>query len=162
MPEGEFIWVLVRLFVTVMMGLIVGVIVSNILKFYYPFYVEKRLKKLRFASRVSPKTGKPMKLLSEDVMLINPQDAQDNHISQGDLVCVSSPRGKIDIHADISEEVKPGVLSTTFHFPEVLVNILTSNVSDSEAMCPEYKVVAVDIRKARKTHQRNSGELVEN
>ena len=30
--EGELVWVLVRLFVKVMMGLIVGVIISNILK----------------------------------------------------------------------------------------------------------------------------------
>lgn len=64
--EGELIWILVGLFVTVMMGLIVGVIISNILKFYYPFYVEKRLKKLRYSARVSPKTGKAMKLLSEE------------------------------------------------------------------------------------------------
>ena len=83
-PEGEILWVLVRLFVTVMMGLIVGVIVSNILKFYYPFYVEKRLKKLRYTPRVSPKTGKPMKLLSEDeedVYLDEGMQAEENVFS---------------------------------------------------------------------------------
>ncbi len=83
-PEGELIWVLVRLFVTVMMGLIVGVIISNILKFYYPFYVEKRLKKLRFTPRVSPKSGKAMKLLSEeeeDVYLDEGMQAEENVFS---------------------------------------------------------------------------------
>jgi len=82
--EGELVWVLVRLFVTVMMGLIVGVIISNILKFYYPFYVEKRLKRLRFSPRVSPKTGKPMKLLSEDeedVYLDEGMQAEENVFS---------------------------------------------------------------------------------
>jgi len=64
--EGEIIWLMVRVFVTVMMALIVGVIVSNLLKFYFPFYVEKRLRKLRYTPRKSPKTGKPMKLLSEE------------------------------------------------------------------------------------------------
>jgi len=29
------------------------------------------------------------------------------------------------------------------------MNDLTSSVSDSEAMCPEYKVVAVNIRKSK-------------
>ena len=29
------------------------------------------------------------------------------------------------------------------------MNDLTSDESDSEAMCPEYKVVAVDIRKSK-------------
>ncbi len=82
--EGELIWVLVRLFVTIMMGLIVGVIISNILKFYYPFYVEKRLKKLRYTPRISPKTGKPMKLLSEDeedVYLDEGMQAEENVFS---------------------------------------------------------------------------------
>ena len=83
-PEGELIWVLVKLFITIMMGLIVGVIISNILKFYYPFYVEKRLKKLRFTPRVSPKTGKSMKLLSEDeedVYLDEGMQAEENVFS---------------------------------------------------------------------------------
>jgi hypothetical protein len=82
--EGELIWVLVRIFVTIMMGLIVGVIISNILKFYYPFYVEKRLKRLRYTPRISPKTGKPMKLLSEeeeDVYLDEGMQAEENVFS---------------------------------------------------------------------------------
>ena len=83
-PAGEVLWVGVRVFVTLMMGLIVGVIVSNLLKFYYPFYVEKRLKKLRYAPRISPKSGKPMKLLSEDeedVYLDEGMQAEENVFS---------------------------------------------------------------------------------
>ncbi|MEQ8926490.1 MAG: hypothetical protein RLO81_11790 [Fulvivirga sp.] len=64
--ELGILWLFVRLFVTVSMGLIIGVIVQNLLKFYYPFYIEKRLKKLRYKPRISPKSGKPMKLLSEE------------------------------------------------------------------------------------------------
>ncbi|MCF6319275.1 MAG: formate dehydrogenase subunit alpha [Proteobacteria bacterium] len=90
-----------------------------------------------------------VELLTEDVILINPQDAQSMLINQGDRVCVISDRGKIDIKAHITDEVKVGVMSTTFHFPEIMVNNLTSDEHDSEAMCPEYKVVAVDIRKSK-------------
>ncbi len=82
--EVELIWVLVRVFVTIMMGLIVGVIISNILKFYYPFYVEKRLKRLRYTPRLSAKSGKPMKLLSEeeeDVYLDEGMQAEENVFS---------------------------------------------------------------------------------
>ncbi len=100
-------------------------------------------------------------ILTEDVLLINPEDASKIDIQDGDMVCVSSARGKVDLKSRITNDVKPGVLSTTFHFPEVLVNILTSGVTDSEALCPEYKVVSVDIRKARKTHLRKAGELIE-
>ena len=102
-----------------------------------------------------------VEILTEDVLLISQKDAQEKDISDGELVCVSSARGKVDLKAKVTDEVNPGILSTTFHFPEILVNILTSNVSDSEAMCPEYKVVSVDIRKARKTHLRSSGNLIE-
>lgn len=82
--EGEIIWLMVRVFVTIMVGLIFGVIISNLLKFYYPFYVEKRLRKLRYTPRKSPKTGKPMKLLSEeeeDVYLDEGMQAEENVFS---------------------------------------------------------------------------------
>jgi formate dehydrogenase major subunit len=88
-------------------------------------------------------------ILQEDVLIINPDDAKSHLINEGDMVCVISPRGKIDVKARISDEVKPGILSSTFHFPEVKMNDLTSNERDSEAMCPEYKVVAVNIRKSK-------------
>ena len=88
-------------------------------------------------------------ILQEDVLIINPEDAKSHLINEGDMVCIISPRGKIDVKARISDEVKPGVLSSTFHFPEVKMNDLTSNERDSEAMCPEYKVVAVNIRKSK-------------
>ncbi|TRX62779.1 hypothetical protein FNH22_01400 [Fulvivirga sp. M361] len=64
--ELTTLWLFVRVFVTISMGLIIGVIIQNLLKFYYPFYIEKRLKKLRYKPRISPKSGKPMKLLSEE------------------------------------------------------------------------------------------------
>ena len=53
------------------------------------------------------------------------------------------------MRARITDEVKKGILSTTFHFPEIMVNNITSDIHDSEAMCPEYKVVAVRIRKSK-------------
>ena len=88
-------------------------------------------------------------IVSDDVLMINPTDAATHLIADGDMVCVISARGKIDVKAYITDEVKAGVLSSTFHFPEVKMNDLTSSVSDSEAMCPEYKVVAVNIRKSK-------------
>ncbi len=90
----------------------------------------------------------------EDVLWIHPDDAASKGIADGDWVCISSARGKVDIRAHVTDGVNPGVLSTTFHFPELMINILTSDVHDTEAMCPEYKVVAVDIRKSRKVAER--------
>ncbi len=88
-------------------------------------------------------------ILKSDYLMIHPEDAAENGISEGDFVCLESPRGKVDVKARITDEVKPGILSTTFHFPDIMVNNITSDVHDSEAMCPEYKVVAVRIRKSK-------------
>lgn len=88
-------------------------------------------------------------IVTDDVLLINPEDAAKHLIAEGDMVCVESPRGKVDIKARITDEVKPGVLSSTFHFPEIMLNNITSSVADTEALCPEYKVVACNIRKSK-------------
>jgi formate dehydrogenase major subunit len=50
--------------------------------------------------------------------------------------------------ARVAKEVKPGILYTTFHFPEIMVNYITGNSCDEESLCPEFKVVAVNIEKA--------------
>jgi DNA-directed RNA polymerase subunit RPC12/RpoP len=67
--------IFVRVFTTVAFGILVALVVQNLLKFYYPFFIERRLKVLRYKPRISPKTGKPMKLLSEE--------EEDVHLDEG-------------------------------------------------------------------------------
>ena len=69
------------------------------------------------------------------------------HPADADTVRVFSARGEVRMHAKVSTEVKPGILYTTFHFPEHLVNEVTSSECDENTMCPEYKVVAVDVER---------------
>ncbi|MEO5976132.1 MAG: hypothetical protein ABIS36_24870 [Chryseolinea sp.] len=78
------LWVFVLGFTTFAMGMIVALIVQNMLKFYYPFFIEKRLKALRYKPRISPKTGKAMKLLGEqeeDAYLDEGMQAEENVFS---------------------------------------------------------------------------------
>ena len=78
--EIGFFWLVIRGFVTLCIAFIIGVVANNMFKFYYPFYIEKRLKKLRYKPRISPKTGNPMKLLSEteeDVYLDEGMQAEE-------------------------------------------------------------------------------------
>jgi formate dehydrogenase major subunit len=86
-------------------------------------------------------------IIQEDILMIHPDDASHHHIATGDLVAVESARGEVSVRAVVTDEVKQGVLSTTFHFPELRLNVVTSDVSDEIAMCPEYKVVSCRIRK---------------
>jgi formate dehydrogenase major subunit len=44
-----------------------------------------------------------------------------------------------------SERVQPGVVYTTFHFPESGANVVTTELSDWATNCPEYKVTAVQV-----------------
>src|SRR6185503_14314366 len=78
------LWIFVLGFTTFAMGMIVALIIQNMLKFYYPFFIEKRLKALRYKPRVSPKTGKAMKLLGEseeDAYLDEGMQAEENVFS---------------------------------------------------------------------------------
>jgi len=82
--EIGLFWLIIRGFVTLCVTFILGVVANNMFKFYYPFYIEKRLKRLRYKPRISPKTGKPMKLLSEeeeDVYLDEGMQAEENVFS---------------------------------------------------------------------------------
>jgi len=82
---------------------------------------------------------------SKDVLLINPEDARQRNIKDNTSVQLTSSRGEVTLTASISEQVKPGVLRTTFHFPELMINSITSGVTDKETKCPEYKVVSVEV-----------------
>lgn len=101
-----------------------------------------------------------VEILKDDVLLICAEDAAKHHINDGDMVCVESARGKVDIKARITDEVKQGVLSSTFHFPEIMLNNITSSVTDTEALCPEYKVVAVNIRKSKGQYKNNPKTMI--
>jgi formate dehydrogenase major subunit len=127
-------------------------VVSNSEKFPYILTTNRNLEHYNCGAQTRRTAN--VEIVTEDVIFIHPEDAAENGIEDTDMVCVESERGKIDIKAKVSDEIKKGVLSTTFHFPEVLVNNLTSSISDSIAMCPEYKVVSVKIRKARRVGTR--------
>ncbi len=88
-------------------------------------------------------------LVERDVLLINPADARREGLLDGDSVEVSSHTGTTHLQCGVSDEVQSGILYTTFHYPEIAINHLTSGIFDQEAMTPEYKVVAVAIKPAQ-------------
>jgi len=115
----------------------------------YPYILTTNRKLEHYNCGAMTRRTSNVEILTSDYLMINPEDAKSNLINDGDFVCLESARGKIDVKAKITDDVKPGIVSTTFHFPEIMVNNITSDVHDSEAMCPEYKVVAVRIRKSK-------------
>ena len=46
----------------------------------------------------------------------------------------------------MTDRIEPGHVFTTFHFPETRTNLLIGQSADVNTSCPEYKVIAVDVR----------------
>ncbi len=82
---------------------------------------------------------------SEDRLEIHPHDAEERGIREGDWVGIESRSGQTVLRATITDNVQPGVVYTTFHFPESGANVITTDNSDWATNCPEYKVTAVQV-----------------
>ncbi|HOE40068.1 MAG TPA: formate dehydrogenase subunit alpha [Rhodoferax sp.] len=82
---------------------------------------------------------------SEDRLEVHPYDAEERGIKQDDWVGIESRAGQTVLRATITNRVQPGVVYTTFHFPESGANVITTNNSDWATNCPEYKVTAVQV-----------------
>ena len=81
----------------------------------------------------------------EDLLEIHPHDAEERGVREGDWVGITSRAGETVLRARISERMQPGVVYTTFHFPESGANVITTENSDWATNCPEYKVTAVQV-----------------
>ena len=81
----------------------------------------------------------------EDRLEIHPHDAEERGIRDGDWVGIQSRAGDTVLRATVTERVAPGVVYTTFHFPESGANVITTDSSDWATNCPEYKVTAVQV-----------------
>ncbi len=81
----------------------------------------------------------------EDRLEIHPSDAELRGVHEGDWVGIRSRSGETVLRARVTERVQPGVVYTTFHFPESGANVITTDNSDWATNCPEYKVTAVQV-----------------
>ena len=81
----------------------------------------------------------------EDRLEMHPHDAEDRGILDDDWVGIESRAGQTVLRVMLTERVQPGVVYTTFHFPESGANVITTDNSDWATNCPEYKVTAVQV-----------------
>ncbi len=104
------------------------------------------------------RTGNSL-IVTRDELAIHPQDARAKGIAAGDPVRLFSARGEVTLAARLTDEVKPGILYTTFHFPEAMVNNVTGSGHDRDTLCPEYKVVAVDVQRIPSALEKSHRDL---
>ncbi len=82
---------------------------------------------------------------SEELLRINPVDAEGLGLAGGEMVKVQSRRGEVEVRADVTDVCPPGVVSMSFHFHESPTNVLTNAALDPVAKIPETKVCAVRV-----------------
>lgn len=80
-----------------------------------------------------------------DYLEIHPADARRLGIADGGALRVDSRRGSVELRAQLSESVRPGLVFATFHSMERLVNTTTIEATDPISFEPEYKLCAVNV-----------------
>ncbi len=79
---------------------------------------------------------------------VNPADAAELGVTDGDQVKVVSRRGEIQTKAWVTDRVPRGLVFAPFHYAEAAANVLTNPAVDPTAKIPEYKVCAVRMEAA--------------
>jgi len=88
-----------------------------------------------------------IEIVDEDILLVHPKDAISRELNTGDVARLYSGRGEVSLKVEVTDRVKEGIVFTTFHFPEHMVNMVTGHGKDEETMCAEYKVSSVEVQK---------------
>lgn len=82
-------------------------------------------------------------------MMVNPSDASEMGIEDGEKVRIASRRGEIEMLVRLAPRSPQGAIFIPFHFFEAAANRLTNSVLDPIGKTPEYKVCAVKVEKLR-------------
>jgi anaerobic selenocysteine-containing dehydrogenase len=95
-------------------------------------------------TRNSPSLEREIK---ECFLEINPEDAAELGIADGDRVLIASRRGSVSTRVKLTDAGRRKIVFMPFHFLESRANILTNPVFDPIAKIPEFKVCSVKIEK---------------
>ncbi len=79
---------------------------------------------------------------------VNPDDALELGVVDGERVRVSSPRGSVEMAIRLQPDLPRGLTFTTFHFPELVdLNVLTNDAWDPKSGTAEFKAASIRIEK---------------
>jgi len=116
----------------------------------YPLILTMERSLYQFHTGTMTRKVKGLNILNgEELVQINPQDAQKLGITDGDQVRVTSRRGEVMAKSKVTEASPVGVVTMSFHFTETRTNLLTNPALDPVSKIPELKVCAVKVEKAK-------------
>ncbi|OPX86341.1 MAG: Periplasmic nitrate reductase precursor [Pelotomaculum sp. PtaB.Bin104] len=114
----------------------------------YPFVLSTGRRRYHYhTGTMTQRTGTMEVFYPAEYLEINGVDAEKLSISDGDRVRVTSRRGQVEVGARITNTVTPGMVFTSFQYPDVPINNLTNPARDPVSKIPEYKVCAVKLEK---------------
>ncbi len=86
-------------------------------------------------------------IVNEAYVEMNPIEASNYNVKDGELVSVSTRRGSIRLKVKVSSLPKQNVVFIPFHFYEACANKLTIDALDPTCKIPEFKVCACKVEK---------------
>lgn len=99
----------------------------------FPLVLTSGARTLAFTHSQHRNIPRLRRITPEPMIQINPTDANPRGISSGDIVIVNSPRGNIQLKAEVTDVILPGAVHVPHHWSgEANVNILT----DDEGLDP--------------------------
>jgi predicted molibdopterin-dependent oxidoreductase YjgC len=117
----------------------------------YPLILTMERSLYQFHTGTMTRKVKGLNILNgEELVQINPQDAQKLGITDGEWVRVISRRGEVTAKSKVTEVSPVGVVTMSFHFTETRTNLLTNPALDPVSKIPELKVCAVRVEKVKK------------
>jgi ferredoxin-nitrate reductase len=108
----------------------------------------------------SGKVNKLKQHLGKPFLEINPIDAALRGINEGDTVEIASARGRVQVNAVLTTDIKTGVVFLPMHWGKILnrdfgrTNNLTHNLVDPTSKEPDFKFSAVQVNKYEKPFEK--------
>ena len=124
-----------RLFITIAVGLIIGFTAAKFVEFNYPTRLDKKLRKYRYTPRISPKTGKKMKLLSEeeeDVHLSEGQIAEEDVLSVDYDVWIDEETGYTKVEKYVGKSLHEVCPSCHYHTLKVMKEEIIESPTETQ------------------------------
>lgn len=108
----------------------------------------------------SGKVNKLRQHLGKPFLEINPIDAALRGINEGDTVEITSARGRVQVNAVLTTDIKTGVVFLPMHWGKILnrdfarTNNLTHTLVDPASKEPDFKFSAVQVNKYEKPFEK--------
>ena len=114
----------------------------------YPFILSTGRQLFQYHTGSMTRRVKELHAISpEPYVEMNPLDAKQLKIYNGDMLKITSRRGSILVKALVSDRPVKGMVFIPFHYKEAAANVLTNTELDPICKIPELKVCAVAVEK---------------